>query len=79
MTTIQVMPAAVTHRLDVARWSAPTSRKPYEPAIWARFAITITSAAKMPQPPIQPQEAPNARVAQVKVVPQSGSASFSSL
>ena len=33
----------------------------------------------MPQPPIQPQDAPNALVAQVKVVPQSGSASFSSL
>ena len=33
----------------------------------------------MPQPPIQPQDGPNARVAHVNVVPQSGSASFSSL
>ncbi len=41
--------------------------------------MTRMSDARMPQPPIQPVRGPNARVAQVKVVPQSGSALFSSL
>ena len=41
--------------------------------------MTSTSAAMMPQPPAQPVRGPNARVAQVNVVPQSGSALFSSL
>ena len=50
----------------------------YDPAIWARLAITITSAAMMPQPPSQPTIGPNARDAQVNVVPQSGSALLSS-
>ena len=40
--------------------------------------MTMTSAAMMPQPPIQPISGPNARDAHVKVVPQSGSALFSS-
>ena len=40
--------------------------------------MTMTSAAMMPQPPIQPTSGPNARDAQVKVVPQSGSALLSS-
>jgi hypothetical protein len=38
----------------------------------------MMSAAMMPQPPIHPARAPNARAAQVNVVPQSGSALFSS-
>ena len=58
---------------------ALNSRNPYWPATWARLAITSTSAATIPQPPAQPVFGPNARVAQVKVVPQSGSALFSSL
>ena len=41
--------------------------------------MTSTSAATMPQPPAQPVLGPNARVPQVKVVPQSGSALFISL
>ena len=41
--------------------------------------MTSTSATMMPQPPAQPVLGPNARVAQVKVVPQSGSALFISL
>ena len=41
--------------------------------------MTSTSATTMAQPPAQPVLGPNARVAQVKVVPQSGSALFSSL
>ena len=49
-----------------------------DPAIWARLAITITSAAMMPQPPSHPVRVPKARAAQVKVVPQSGSTLFSS-
>jgi hypothetical protein len=41
--------------------------------------MTRTSAAMIPQPPAHPVLGPNARVAQVNVVPQSGSALFSSL
>ena len=41
--------------------------------------MTRTSAATMPQPPAQPSRGLKARVAQVKVVPQSGSALFISL
>ncbi len=58
---------------------ALNSRKTYWPAIWARLAMTRTSAATIAQPPIQPVFGPKARVAQVNVVPQSGSALFSSL
>lgn len=54
------------------------SRKPYCPAICARLAITTTSAAMIPQPPIHPARGPNALVAQVKVVPQSGATRLSS-
>jgi hypothetical protein len=39
----------------------------------------MTSATMMPQPPIHPVRGPKARAAQVKVVPQSGSTSLSSL
>ncbi len=49
----------------------PTKVNEYEPAICARFAITMTSATMIPQPPIQPVIGPNALVAHVKVVPQS--------
>ena len=38
----------------------------------------MTSAAMIPQPPSQPVVVPKARAAQVKVVPQSGSALLSS-
>ena len=41
--------------------------------------MTSTSAATIAQPPAQPVFGPNARAAQVNVVPQSGSALFSSL
>ncbi len=41
--------------------------------------MTRMSAATIPQPPNHPVFGPKARVAQVKVVPQSGSALFSSL
>ena len=58
--------------------SALNSRKKYDPAIAARLAITTTSAATIAQPPIHPVLGPNVRAAQVKVVPASGSASFSS-
>src|ERR1700735_2846383 len=51
----------------------------YSPATWARLPLTRMSAATVAQPPDQPTEGPNARVPQMKVVPQSGSALFSSL
>ena len=40
--------------------------------------MTMTSEAMIPQPPIHPVRGPNARAAQVNVVPQSGSRLFSS-
>ncbi len=55
------------------------NKKMYCPAIWARLAITKMSAPTIPHPPMNPVFGPNARVAQVNVVPQSGSALFSSL
>ena len=58
---------------------ALNSRKMYCPATWARLAMTSTSATTMAQPPAQPAAGLKARVAQVNVVPQSGSALFSSL
>ena len=57
---------------------SPMNVNEYEPAICARFAITMTSAAMMPQPPSQPTIGPNARDPHVNVVPQSGSALLSS-
>jgi hypothetical protein len=58
---------------------APNSRNTYWPATWARLAMTRMSEAMMAQPPAHPVLGPNAREAQVNVVPQSGSALFSSL
>src|SRR5664279_1187115 len=83
MIAIQASPAISDQKVSLDRlllrpsWSA--SWNEYAPATCARLAITITSAAMIPQPPIQPTIGPNARVAQVKVVPQSGSASLRSL
>ena len=84
MTAIHSSPATVVQRVLDARSpaasqpSSPTNVNVYAPAICARFAMTITSAAMIPHPPSQPVIGPNARVAQVNVVPQSGSARFSS-
>ncbi len=78
---IQMMPASSTQPL-VALLPMPlalNSRNTYCPATCARLAMTRMSAARMPQPPAQPARGPNARVAHVNVVPQSGSALFSSL
>ena len=69
-------PATVTQTVPAP--CRPTSCMKYRPAICARLAITMTSAAMSPQPPIQPARGPNARAVHVNVVPQSGSALFSS-
>src|SRR3712207_6244378 len=74
---IQAQPAVVTAAVWSARSDRPISLNEYWPAIWARFAITTTSAATITQPVIQPVCGPKARATQVKLVPQSGSASFS--
>ncbi len=81
MATIQSTPTSSTQPLAGFEPMplAPNSRKTYWPATWARLAMTRMSAAMMPQPPSQPVLGPKARVAQVNVVPQSGSALFSSL
>ena len=63
----------------IALFGPWNKKNTYCPATWARLAITRTSAATTPQPPAQPVFGPNARVAQMNVVPQSGSALFSSL
>ena len=74
-------PTSSTHPLAAFEPIDPVlkSRKTYWPATWARLAMTSTSAATIAHPPYQPAFGPNARVAQVKVVPQSGSALFISL
>jgi hypothetical protein len=59
--------------------SALNKKNTYCPATWARLAMTSTSATMIAQPPAHPDLGPNARLAQVKVAPQSGSALFSSL
>jgi hypothetical protein len=71
MIAIHATPTPVTASVD---GSMPNSMNEYRPAIWARFAITITSATTIAQPPIQPVFGPNARVAHANVVPASGSA-----
>src|ERR1700709_1025375 len=84
MMAIQATPTSVVATTFVERSaipgmpSSPRKVNEYDPAICARFAMTMTSAAMIPQPPIQPVFGPNARAAQVKVVPQSGSALLSS-
>src|SRR5215467_1466318 len=78
---IQVTPASSTQPL-LALLPMPlalNSKNTYWPATCARLAMTSTSAATMAHPPAQPVLGPNARVAHVNVVPQSGSALFSSL
>src|SRR5690242_12741021 len=50
ITAIQMQPTiVVAHRL-FARLSSPNSEKLYWPAIWARLAMTMTSAATITQP-----------------------------
>ena len=76
MATIHKIPTRSTQPLSALcpMPLALKSRKTYWPAIWARLAITRMSAAMIPHPPSHPVLGPKARVAQVKVVPQSGSA-----
>ena len=59
ITAMNATPTNSTPPL-VALWpmpSAPTSKKLYYPAIWARLAITKTSAATMAHPPNQARRA----------------------
>ena len=80
---IQMTPASRTQPLvgffPIPLLGPENRKKMYWPATWARLAMTSTSATTIAQPPNQPVFGPNALVAQVKVVPQSGSALFSSL
>src|SRR6476659_6803660 len=76
MIAIQTTPTAVTAAVESAALCQPTSRNEYSPAICARFAITMTSATTIAQPPIQPSGGPIARVTHENVFPQSGSARF---
>src|SRR2546421_11473957 len=79
MARIQAQPSAVTAHVLAARSDSPNRSNVYCPAIWARLAITMTSAATMTQPVSQPVCRPNVRATQVKLVPQSGSTSLSAL
>ncbi len=56
--------------------SIPKRLKVYWAATSARLAMTMISATMIAQPVIQPIRGPIARVTQVKLVPQSGSARF---
>src|SRR5215472_488606 len=83
MATIHKMPTNSTQPPEalapIALFGPWTRKNRYCPATWARLAMTRTSAATMAQPPNQPVLGPNAREAQMNVVPQSGSALFISL
>src|SRR5918997_1585152 len=76
MTMIHTTPTAVTAATEPAADSQPTSLNEYRPAIWARFAMTTTSATMIAQPPSQPAHGPIALVTHANVVPQSGSMRF---
>lgn len=58
--------------------SRPASSQKYDVATPARLDSTITVAITRPHPHIQPTCGPNAFTVQVKEVPQSGTALFSS-
>lgn len=57
---------------------SPASSQKYEVATPARLDSTMIVAITRPQPHIQPTRGPNAFTVQVKEVPQSGIARFSS-
>ena len=76
MMTIQITPTNVTQKVLVAKPWAPKSEKVYWPAMRRRLGMTTRSVTRMAQPPIHPDLGPMARVTQVNVVPQSGSARF---
>src|SRR6202000_2063046 len=83
IATIQRIPTSSTQppeALAPIELFGPWNRKNrYWPATWARLPLTRMSAARVAQPPAQPTDGPNALVPQINVVPQSGSALFSSL
>ena len=80
MTTIQMMPATVTHRLVVARLSAPDQQEAVRAGDLGEVCHhDHVGGEDAPAAHPAGTTAPNARAAQVNVVPQSGSASFSSL
>src|SRR6266536_5753331 len=79
MAMIHTQPSSVTAHVLPARPLRPSRSKVYRPAIWARLAMTMMSAAMTTQPLIQPMCRPNARAVQVKLVPQSGSTLLSAL
>src|SRR6185437_7911108 len=54
MTAMNTTPSTVTQSLLSARESAPTIRKVYCAATWARFASTMIPAMVSTQPPNQP-------------------------
>ncbi len=54
ITAIQMTPTSVTANVESAALCQSKSRNVYRPAIWARLAITITSATMIAQPVIQP-------------------------
>ena len=60
----------------VSNGSIPKRLNVYCAATSARLAMTMTSATMIAQPVSQPMRGPIARVTQVKLVPQSGSARF---
>ena len=74
--TSTVWSPIATGRIGFATTSMPNRLNVYWAAISARLAMTITSATMITQPVIQPRCGPIARVTQVKLVPQSGSARF---
>jgi hypothetical protein len=78
---IQMTPPSSTQPLVALAPMPPAlnRKNTYWLATWARLDMTRMSAATIAQPPAQPDFGPNALLTQVNVVPQSGSALFSSL
>lgn len=68
----------VSSAMDGSENTWDRRRKRKSTATAARLDSTRTVAATSPQPPIQPSQGPNALVAHVNVVPESGIAVFSS-
>jgi hypothetical protein len=77
ISAMNIVAATARPRVELAALCQPTRMNRYLPAISDSVAITITSAAKMAKPVVQPRRGPSARVTQAKLVPQSGSARFS--
>ncbi len=71
---MKAMPNANVAQFVCPAWFQPKRENVYCAAISARLGMMMRSAIMLLHPPSQPRRGPIARVTQVKLVPQSGSA-----